>query len=51
MIPRAVKEIFGQEEVNHRLLLAVEPAGQDHDEELPRLEDGIHAGTGVGVGQ
>ena len=33
---------LGQEEVNHRLLLAVEPADQDDDEELPGLEDEVH---------
>jgi hypothetical protein len=31
-----------QEEVNHRLLLAVEPTGQDDREELSGLEDEIH---------
>jgi len=32
---------LGQEEVDRRLLLAVKPAGQDDDEELPRLEDEV----------
>ncbi|MCY2951546.1 MAG: hypothetical protein NTU53_06160 [Planctomycetota bacterium] len=42
---------LGYEEVDHRLLLAAEPAGQDDDEELPGLEDEVHAATAVGVGQ
>ena len=42
---------FSQQKVDYRLLLAVEPAGQDDDEELPRLEDKVHRATDVGVGQ
>ena len=42
---------FSQEEVNDGLLLAIEPAGQDHDEQLPKLEDETHGATGVGVGE
>ena len=32
---------LGQDEIGEELLLAVEPAGQDDDEELPRLEDEV----------
>jgi len=42
---------LGQEEIDRRLLLAVEPAGQDDHEQLPRLQDEVHAATAVGVGQ
>jgi hypothetical protein len=42
---------LGQEEIDEELLLAIESAGQDDDEELPRLEDEVHRATDVGVGR
>jgi len=40
---------LGQKEIDEELLLTVEPAGQDDHEELPRLEDEVHAATDAGV--
>jgi len=42
---------FGQKEIDHRLLLAIQPTSQDDHEQLPGLEDEIHASTGIGVGE
>jgi hypothetical protein len=41
---------LGEEEVDYRLLLAVEPAGQDDHEELPELQDEVHGVSDAGRG-
>ena len=37
--------VFGPERFDDFLLLAVDPAGQDGEQELPRLEDEVHGGS------
>ena len=34
--------ILGPKVLDHVLLLAIDPAGQDQDQELPRLQKGLH---------
>jgi hypothetical protein len=39
--------ILGAEVLHHGLLLAVEPSGENDEQELPRLEDEIHGSPNV----
>jgi hypothetical protein len=34
--------VLGSQILNHILLLAIDPAGKDHDEQLPRLQNEFH---------
>ncbi len=46
--------VFGAEVLDDLLLLAVDPAGKDEEEQLPGLEDEVHRGRlrqGCGTGR
>jgi hypothetical protein len=34
--------VFGSQILDHLLLLAIDPAGEDEQQELPGLEDEVH---------
>jgi hypothetical protein len=38
--------VLGSQILNHFLLLAIDPAGKDHDEQLPRLKNKFHRRLG-----